>query len=157
MPLLMQALSDRDELVQAHAVDAIGQLGEAARAALPILRTLLASGGNARAVSEVRRQAVIAWGRLWPLTRPFLTDVLEIVRTDADTAVRVCAIDALGQAADAELRVLDALHTLTQTVGSRGVWENDLQSHARDALKRILARAEDADRLVARASSANRR
>lgn len=157
IPQLMQALSDHDDLVRAHAVEAIGQLGEAARPALPLLGTLLSARGRARADAEVRRQAVVAWGRLFPLSRPFLADVLEIVQKDADMAVRVAGIDALGAVADAEARVLDMLRTLAETVGPHGLWDTDLRSHARVALERMLARAEDADQLWISASSTVRR
>ena len=153
LPLLREALSDPDVLVQTHAIEAIGQLGEAAFSSLPVLRSLLSQGKNVGPGTELRQQIVVAWGRLWPLTRPYLTDILEVVQMDPDMELRITGVDTLGQVAEAEPRVLDALYALSQTAASHFAWDTRLPEHARAALEQILARTEDAEALSGASSS----
>lgn len=151
LPILEEALGDQDALVRARAVEALGNLGGAARPALPLLGSLLKDGRHTNAglearsaEREVRCQAVIAWGRLWPLTRPLLSDVLEVLQSDPDGDVRATVVDMFGRVADADPQVLNALHRLAQAAPSHSMWEATLADEARAALESVLARVEDA-------------
>ena len=154
LPVLQRALTDRDPVVRTHAVRAIGHLGEVATPALPVLRQLLyfRRGPRRQAQGDVRREAVIAVGHLWPLTRSFLPDLIAVLLKDSAAVVRAAAADVLGEVGPADADVLDALYS-AQSRSPTDAWSSDWE-HAIIALEMVLQRLDDAGALMAAGASA---
>jgi len=119
LPLMRQFLRDED-LVQddylgqhkrVHAIEVIGWLGSAAERALPDLIVVVRDRKNrAWGQDMVRKAAIEALGRLWPLTRPYLDDLRDALLHDPSGAVREAAAKVLGQIGVSDPHVVEALH-----------------------------------------------
>jgi HEAT repeat protein len=123
VPLLSEAMKDRDKKVRRHAVWVLGEFGDDARAAILVLSDAMRDDGD----GLVRGRAAIALGKIGKAAVPALSTFL----TSEDTNTKLDAIEALAEIGrDAEA----AIPALTRALDDNN---RRVQSAAADALEEM--------------------
>jgi hypothetical protein len=120
----VEALKDKDDRTRRGAAIALGQIGPAAKDAVPALIEVLKDKDD-----RVRNYAASALGKIGPAAVPALMEALK----DKDINVRNAAVRALGQIGPAAKAAVPSLKAMS---------ENDTSAYARGAAARALKQIE---------------
>jgi len=139
LPRMRQLLHSENWVMRAHAVEVIGCIGPGAVDALPDLITIVRDRKNlARGQGMVRKVAVEALGKLWPLTESYLDDLCSTLLHDSHVIARSAAAKVLEQIKSNEPRVIEALYAASHR--SSASQDVNIQTAAVRALRATLTK-----------------
>lgn len=126
---LIENLKDEDEQVRRDAATALGDIGPAAKDAVPALIVALKKDAD----EDVRRNVATALGEIGPMAKGAVPALIIALKKDVDEEVRRNTAIALGEIGPA---AKDAVPALTQALKDE---DEDLRDAAQTALKKIQA------------------